>query len=224
MHTNPGKSFVHGALCLAVGVLCAACGGGGGGGSGTPAFPLPAEAVPAPQAAPAPTTAPAAPAPVESQATPPALDPFQQEMLDAHNKARAGENKGLASLKWSANLHTDAQALADQCKFDHSVPKGQGQNMYMTSASTASAGKAVQSWMSEKADYTYGPTGGTCAPGKACGHYTQVIWSTTTEVGCGVKTCGGITEQGKAIGPGTMLVCNYSPPGNFTGRAPYPAP
>lgn len=228
MQTNPGKSFANGLLCLCAGVLLGACGGGGSDSPGFPAVspgaPAPAQQTAAAPTAPAVPAAPDAPAPVEPQAAASTLDAFQQEALDAHNAARAGEDKGLASLKWSANLQTDAQAWADQCKFDHSVPKGQGQNLYMTSASTASAAKAVQMWMSEKADYTYGATGGTCAPEKACGHYTQVIWSTTTEVGCGVKTCGNITEKGKDVGPGTVLVCNYSPSGNFTGVPPYPAP
>lgn len=224
MQTNSvNKSLAKGLLCLAAGLLLAACGGGN---SDSPAFSAtaPAAAVPAQQAssAPAAPTAPAAPA--EPQASTPALDAFQQEALDAHNAARAGEGKGLASLKWSANLQTDTQAWADQCKFDHSMPKGQGQNLYMTSASTASPGNAVKAWMGEKADYTYGATGGTCAQNKACGHYTQVIWSTTTEVGCAAKTCGNITDKGKDIGPGTVLVCNYSPSGNVTGHPPYPAP
>lgn len=231
MQTNSGeKSFAKGLLCLAAGLLMAACGGGN---SDSPAFSAtaPAAAVPAQQAASAPATPTAptasaapAPAPTEPQASTAALDAFQQEALDAHNAARAGEGKGLASLKWSANLQADTQAWASQCKFDHSVPAGQGQNLYMTSAATASPGNAVKAWMGEKADYTYGATGGMCAKDKACGHYTQVIWSTTTEVGCAAKTCGNITEEGKNIGPGTVLVCNYSPPGNFTGRPPYPAP
>jgi pathogenesis-related protein 1 len=232
MQTNPGKSFANGLLCLCAGALLAACGGGSdspGLSAVSPGAPAPAQqtaaaaaaTVPAAPAAPA---APDAPAPVEPQASAATPDAFQQVALDAHNEARAGEGKGLASLKWSANLQTDAQAWADQCKFDHSVPTGQGQNLYMTSASTANPDNAVKAWMGEKADYTYGATGGTCAKDKACGHYTQVIWSTTTEVGCGVKTCGNITDQGKDVGPGTVLVCNYSPPGNFTGLPPYPAP
>lgn len=222
---SENKSFAKGLLCIAAGLLLAACGGGN---SDSPAFsaPAPAAAVPAQQAssAPAAPTAPAAPAPAEPQASTPALDAFQQEALDAHNAARAGEGKGLASLKWSANLQTDTQAWADQCKLDHSVPTGQGQNLYMTSGSTASPGNAVKAWMGEKADYTYDAAGGTCAKNKACGHYTQVIWSTTTEVGWAAKTCGNITEEGNDIGPGTVLACNYSPPGNFAGRPPYPAP
>jgi pathogenesis-related protein 1 len=121
-------------------------------------------------------------------------------------------------LKWSARLQADAQAWADQCNYSHSVPVGQGQNLFATTLPSASGTEAVKAWMGEKADYTYGTTGGKCVPGKMCGHYTQVIWHNTTEVGCAVKTC----ESMKGWLPGTILVCNYSPPGNFTGQAPYP--
>lgn len=229
MQTISGKSFARGILCIAAGLLLAACGGGGN--SDSPGFSTaPAAAVPADQAAPAPAPAiadapaePAAAAAAEEQASGPAPDPFQQEALDAHNAARAAEGQGLAPLKWSPSLQADTQAWAEQCKFDHWAPTGQGQNLYMTSQSTASPANAVKAWMDEKADYTYGATGGSCAPGKACGHYTQVVWSTTTEVGCAAKTCANITEDGKDIGPGTVLACNYTPPGNVVGRAPYPA-
>jgi pathogenesis-related protein 1 len=196
-----------------------------------PSTALPTTPPAAPVEPPATPMAPIAPvapaAPAVAPATPPATSStdlpktaFQQEALDAHNKARAEEGKGLSSLKWSAKLQTDAQAWADQCAFSHQVPAGEGQNLFATSKPTATASEAVHDWMTEKADYTYGATGGTCVPGKMCGHYTQVIWQDTTEVGCAVKTCE--TMKG-GISPGTILVCNYSPAGNFIGRPPYRA-
>jgi len=42
------------------------------------------------------------------------------------------------------------------------------------------------------------------------GHYTQVIWKNTTEVGCGVAR----SNQGE------IWVCNYNPPGNYQGQNP----
>ena len=37
------------------------------------------------------------------------------------------------------------------------------------------------------------------------GHFTQVVWKDTRQLGCGVAMCDG----------GEIWVCNYSPPGNF---------
>ncbi len=39
------------------------------------------------------------------------------------------------------------------------------------------------------------------------GHFTQVVWRGTAEVGCGTMTCGGMD----------VWVCNYDPPGNMEG-------
>ena len=39
------------------------------------------------------------------------------------------------------------------------------------------------------------------------GHFTQIVWKATTEVGCAYSTCDS--------GRGYMFVCNYSPPGTF---------
>lgn len=38
------------------------------------------------------------------------------------------------------------------------------------------------------------------------GHATQILWKSTTELGCAVSTCdgGGFTNN--------VLVCNYNPP------------
>jgi len=44
-----------------------------------------------------------------------------------------------------------------------------------------------------------------------CGHYTQIVWRDTKELGCGVAR-GGDRE---------IWVCDYSPPGNYQGRLPY---
>ena len=52
---------------------------------------------------------------------------------------------------------------------------------------------------------------GQCKDGEVCGHYTQLVWKNTTEVGCAKVTCGNQT----------IWVCNYNPPGNYVGQKPY---
>ena len=69
---------------------------------------------------------------------------------------------------------------------------------------------AVSSWASEAADYDYASN--TCAG--VCGHYTQVVWATSTKLGCGVSTCPGLIY-------GHTIVCDYAPGGNISGQRPY---
>jgi hypothetical protein len=92
-----------------------------------------------------------------------------------------------------------------------------GQNLYASTGSNPPSPKAVvDSWVSEVADYNY--ANNSCSD--VCGHYTQVVWRNSTKVGCGIKTC---TSNSPFGGSGTwyIVVCNYSPPGNFSNQKPY---
>eukprot|EP00743_Colponemidia_sp_Colp-15_P013105 GILK01015110.1.p1 GENE.GILK01015110.1~~GILK01015110.1.p1 ORF type:complete len:332 (+),score=22.76 GILK01015110.1:66-998(+) len=80
------------------------------------------------------------------------------------------------------------------------------------SLSHMSEAEVTQMWYDEEDFFTYPAT---CAASKQCGHYTQVIWDTTAQVGCGVKQCvSGSNVQ-------TLFVCDYYPAGNYVGQAPY---
>jgi len=51
-----------------------------------------------------------------------------------------------------------------------------------------------------------------------CGHFTQVVWKTTTEIGCALVDCPKDTAM-----PGyrsQFLVCQYNPGGNTAGSHP----
>jgi len=55
----------------------------------------------------------------------------------------------------------------------------------------------------------------------ACGHFTQVVWATTTEIGCALVDC----PSGTPANPGTgwrvqLLFCQYNPGGNTQGYHP----
>jgi pathogenesis-related protein 1 len=144
-------------------------------------------------------------------------------VLTAHNNARKNDVPGntgspLANLEWDDGLSTASQTYAEnlaktKCgSIAHDDNRGDvGENLSQGSATDASAppqsgADAVAAWVTEKADYTYASN--TCAPGKACGHYTQVVWRDTTKVGCGRATC----TAGEMIN--TVWVCRYSPAGN----------
>ncbi len=149
------------------------------------------------------------------------------EIVSVHNEWRADvgvEEK----LSYSTSLAKSAQAWADNlkktnhCKMRHSKPDGEyGENLYWGSALQWSDGRkelqkvtprqVVDAWGSEKADYDYATND--CEQGKMCGHYTQIIWRTTKEVGCAMAVCEDSKQQ--------VWVCQYLPPGNWVGEKPY---
>lgn len=131
----------------------------------------------------------------------------------AHNAWR--QKVGVPNLTWSATLAQVAQAWADDlksrsCAFEHRPNNQYGENIYWASGFSPSPKDVVDSWAGEIQDYNYADN--SCTPGKMCGHYTQVVWRDTQQVGCGTSSCDN----------GSILwVCNYNPPGNYVGQKPY---
>ncbi len=70
----------------------------------------------------------------------------------------------------------------------------------------------------EDASYDY--ANNTCAANAVCGHYTQVVWRDSTELGCGMANCT-VNNPFGGSGPWQLWVCNYNPPGNYVGMKPY---
>lgn len=139
--------------------------------------------------------------------------------LDHHNKVRA--EVGVGKLNWSSELSNYAQSWANEladkkCKIKHSDcvdTKGRvlGENIFWGS-SYAFYGTldASTSWYEEKADYNGKPIGEN--RGKMIGHYTQMVWKSTREMGAGVAYC----PSGAII-----VVASYHPAGNIVGSVPY---
>jgi hypothetical protein len=134
------------------------------------------------------------------------------ELLAAHNAYR--ENLGLPPLRWSDQLAANAQQWADHLAetgaFEHSGP---GQNLAMAAAGSESLTQLVDLWGSEQADFTdgYFPDISTTGNWIDVGHYSQMVWKATTQVGCGFAESNGRD----------ILVCDYNPPGNVMGRRAY---
>ncbi|GLT72516.1 hypothetical protein SLA2020_444430 [Shorea laevis] len=84
-----------------------------------------------------------------------------------------------------------------------------GENLAWSSADLSGTA-AVKMWVDEKADYDYNSN--SCAAGKVCGHYTQVVWRNSVRLGCAKVRCNS---------GGTFIGCNYDPPGNYNGQRPY---
>jgi len=139
------------------------------------------------------------------------------EMVNAHNAWRT--RAGVLSLRWAADLAAHAQTRAIQlakqnCALEHGLlPDDEGENLYRASPLHRDSGgdafyvvspaRVVDAWGAESADYS--PASDSCAPGRQCGHYTQIVWPSTEEVGCGMAVCPSL---------GQVWVCRYRPPGN----------
>ncbi|MCW6036675.1 pathogenesis-related family 1 protein [Spirulina subsalsa FACHB-351] len=134
-----------------------------------------------------------------------------EQMLNAHNQWRS--QVGVPPLRWSAQLSRYAQEWADHLlatnQFEHRSDSLYGENLAMSSGQQMSPQRVVDLWGEEIKDYNYQQN--SCTPGEMCGHYTQIVWKTTTEVGCAVA------RQGRR----EVWVCNYNPPGNYVGQRPY---
>ncbi|VAI71685.1 unnamed protein product [Triticum turgidum subsp. durum] len=99
----------------------------------------------------------------------------------------------------------------NDCKLQHSGGP-YGENIFWGSAGADwKAADAVNAWVGEKQDYDYGSN--TCAAGKVCGHYTQVVWRASTSIGCARVVCNNNL--------GVFITCNYEPRGNIIGQKPY---
>jgi hypothetical protein len=52
------------------------------------------------------------------------------------------------------------------------------------------------------------------------GHYSQIVWKSTTSVGCATQYCpNGLANTGTGVSP-YFTVCNYSPPGQSSSCNP----
>ncbi len=132
-------------------------------------------------------------------------------MLDAHNAVRA--RVGLKPLTWSEKLERAAQEWADtlikEGAFRHRPNSPWGQNLYAVSGGEFLPQQIVNGWAAEAKDFD--SASNRCKDGHMCGHYTQIVWRDTRELGCAVAR-GGNRE---------VWVCEYSPPGNIQGMRPY---
>lgn len=152
-----------------------------------------------------------------------------KNLLNAHNKAR--KQVGVANLTWSNTLEENAKEWASylksnkKCGLLHRPSTGPhkqkyGENLFYFGPQRWSNGKikqqqlsgqfVVNKWVSEKNNYDLASN--TCKAGSVCGHYTQVVWEKSTQLGCAAVACNNKAQ---------VVVCNYDPPGNFSGQRPF---
>lgn len=132
----------------------------------------------------------------------------QSSFLNIHNSYRA--QHCTAPLSWSSRLAARAKAwanqLASECRFAlrHSI-KGGGENAWAGEGRRFSVNEMVGSWYAEHRNYNY--ASGRSNGRGIIGHFTQMMWSGSKRLGCGIARCGNKS----------YAVCQYGPPGNFIG-------
>jgi uncharacterized protein YkwD len=143
-------------------------------------------------------------------------DAFASRLLADHNGERM--RRGATPLAWSAQLAHEAQGWADRLARDdrmyHSdrqTRRGAGENLWSGTAGYYGAEEMVGGFLAERKYYKPGtfPQVSTTGKWEDVGHYTQVIWPTTQQVGCAVARNRSHD----------FLVCRYWPAGNVFDRA-----
>ncbi|MBA3896573.1 MAG: serine protease [Sphingomonadaceae bacterium] len=141
---------------------------------------------------------------------------LRQAMLGEHNAARAAY--GVRPLAWSDALAADARGyaavLARTGRFAHDPQANarvqEGENLFTGTRSAYRYEEMADAWIDERADYRPGEFPEVSATGdwSDVGHYTQIVWPGTTEVGCALASNAR----------DDYLVCRYLPAGNVVGE------
>ena len=147
------------------------------------------------------------------------INGFARQLLVEHNRAR--DAAGVPRLSWSSKLAREAQGwaevLAREGRMRHSTHAesgGAGENLWMGSAGSYGPDTMIGAFVDEKRIYRHGPFSAqvsTTGKWEDVGHYTQVVWRDTREVGCAVAR--GERDD--------FLVCRYWPAGNWMGQPAY---
>nr|XP_011755831.1 C-type lectin domain family 18 member C isoform X2 [Macaca nemestrina] len=138
-------------------------------------------------------------------------------LLSLHNRLRSWVQPPAADMRrldWSDSLAQLAQARAALCGTPtpslasapwHTLQVGW--NVQLLPAGSASFVEVVSLWFAEGQRYSH--AAGECARNATCTHYTQLVWATSSQLGCGRHLCSADQAAIEAF------VCAYSPGGNW---------
>uniref|UniRef100_A0A3B4DBT3 C-type lectin domain-containing protein n=2 Tax=Pygocentrus nattereri TaxID=42514 RepID=A0A3B4DBT3_PYGNA len=148
------------------------------------------------------------------------------QIVTQHNRLRSRVSPMAANMQkmeWSEMLAGLCQERAESCLKDNTQLEGHmehvGWNIHQSPHGEASFPEVINLWFQEGQDYIY--QSGQCRNNGTCQHYTQLVWATSSEVGCAMHVCrsGAVHLD--------LFVCAYSPGGNWevNGRqvVPYKA-
>lgn len=140
---------------------------------------------------------------------------LRQSVLRLHNQAR--RQFGVSPLAWSEELAAGAMAharfMAATGIYGHDRTPGRrkvaGENLWRGQRGLFSYDVMVQVMIDEARLFRPGifPNNSVNGDWSAVAHYTQIVWPTTTEVGCALASSAGTD----------YFVCRYAPTGNRDG-------
>ncbi|XP_048203596.1 cysteine-rich secretory protein 2-like [Perognathus longimembris pacificus] len=146
----------------------------------------------------------------------------QREIVNKHNDLRRSVSpraSNMLKMQWSLEASRNAQKWANICIFEHSNKEDRktrtkcGENL-SRSPVRRSWSYVIQKWFNESTNFSYGI--GPKIPNAMVGHYTQLAWYSSYQVGCGVAHC---------LIKGTWnyyYVCQYCPAGNLPSKKTKP--
>jgi hypothetical protein len=143
---------------------------------------------------------------------------LQARVLAAHNRER--QALGVEPLYWNPTLAASARQWADHLsatqRFEHAPERPvdpEGENLWAGTRGYYAIEAMVDGWVREKRYFRPGtfPFNSTTGRVADVGHYTQLVWRQTRQVGCAVAT--GARED--------VLVCRYAEAGNYLGERPF---
>ncbi len=142
-----------------------------------------------------------------------APDSFAVKVLASHNDERT--RLGIAPLAWNPQLAAGARDwarnLAARGLLQHSSNSGgTGENLWMGTSGAFAPEAMIGAFVGERKHFRAGrfPLVSRTGRWSDVGHYTQLIWPQTREVGCALA-------QGRNW---DVLVCRYYPAGNVYGK------
>ncbi|CAN0349960.1 unnamed protein product [Lampetra planeri] len=142
----------------------------------------------------------------------------QKVIVDLHNQLRRSVSpaaSNMLQMVWNQEAANNSAVWAKSCSFSHSPNAnrktsewGCGENLFMSS-NPRSWDEVVHSWYDEVTTpgFQYGT--GAVGPG-AVGHYTQLVWYSSFQIGCSVNFCATAKKY--------FYVCHYCPAGNLNTR------
>ncbi|KAG7194257.1 uncharacterized protein KQ657_004980 [Scheffersomyces spartinae] len=108
---------------------------------------------------------------------------FAKEILDYHNRRRNIHQA--PDLSWNKTLYDYAQAYADRYTCGAPLVHSGGPYGENISSGYSTPARGARSWYNERHAFKYGIDDlGTS------GHFTQMMWISTTQLGCAYKDCG----------------------------------